>query len=139
MHGAPMTPIERGDLSVAMITAAFLRSQWVVLKPLSEGHRYDLVIDRGNGFERVQCKTGRLRRGAVLFNACSSLAHHRGRNVGRRGYRGQIEIFAVYCPETDEVYVVPVQDVPENDASLRVEAPKNNQTTGIKLASDYRI
>jgi len=70
-----MHTIEKGDLSVAMITAAFLRKQYVVLKPLSELSRYDLVIDKGSGFERVQCKTGRLRNGVIIFNTCSSTSH----------------------------------------------------------------
>lgn len=132
-----MHPVQKGDLTVAILTATFLRRGFVVLKPLSELMRFDLVIDRGNGFERVQCKTGRLRDGAVKFNACSSTAHHR--NGKRRDYRGQIEVFGVFCPDTDQCYLIPVDDTGASHGSLRVEGSKNNQSKGIRMAETYLI
>ncbi len=132
-----MHTIQKGDLSVAMIIANFLKKRIVVLKPLSELHRYDLVIDRGHGFERIQCKTGRLRAGAIRFKTCSTTAHHKNPNHARQSYKGQIENFAVYCPDNDICYLVPVDDVNESEAILRIELPRNNQKLGIKLATDY--
>ena len=134
-----MHTIEKGDLSVAMITACFLRKQYIVLKPLSEKSRYDLVIDRGTGFERVQCKTGRLRNGSIVFATCSSTLHHK--NGARKNYKGQIEWFAVYCHELDKCYLVSVNEVGDAEASLRVEPPKGKQTMNktIRLAKDYEI
>ena len=29
------------------------------------------------------------------------------------GYRGEADLFGVYCPDTREVYLVPVNDAPE--------------------------
>jgi hypothetical protein len=131
-----MHTIEKGDLAVANLTAEFLRKRFIVLKPISELTRYDLVIDRGKGFERVQCKSGRLRNGAIVFATCSSMNHHGG---GRRNYRGQIELFGVYCADTDTSYLVPVNDVGLAEGRLRFEAPKNKQSAGVKLASNYQV
>src|SRR5258706_16280123 len=117
-----MHTIEKGDLSVAMITAAFLRKQYVVLKPLSELSRYDLVIDKGSGFERVQCKTGRLRNGVIIFNTCSSTSHNKGGS--RKNYKGQIEYFAVYCPDLDKCYLIHINEVKNTAAWLRIEPSK---------------
>jgi hypothetical protein len=132
-------PVEQGDISVAMVTAAFLRKRFVVLKPLSERSRYDLVIDRGKGFERIQCKTGRLYKGVVVFKTCSSLRHHKTPNNKGRHYRGEIELFAVYCPSNDSCYLVPVDEVPLTEAALHYKEPKNNQRTGIRFAKDYAL
>jgi hypothetical protein len=41
-----------------------------VLVPFCENTRYDLVIDDGKCLARVQCKTGRLRGGAVRWSLC---------------------------------------------------------------------
>lgn len=131
-----MHTIEKGDLTVAILTAQFLRLRYMVLKPLSELSRYDLVIDRGNGFERVQCKTGRLRRGVVIFNT-SSTHHHRGRPS--KSYKGDADLFGVYCPENDCCYLVPVGDVPEEKGQLRTIPAKNNQKMGIRDAQKYAL
>jgi hypothetical protein len=131
-----MNTIERGDLSVAILTATFLRLGFRVLKPLTERSRYDLVIERGRGFERVQCKTGRLRSGVIIFSSCSSLEH---RGKAARHYRGEIELFGVYCVETDECYLVPVDEVGKRLGSLRVDRPTNNQQAKIRYADQFLL
>lgn len=135
-----MHTIQKGDISVAMLTAKFLRLGYVVMKPISELLRYDLVIDRcGDGqFERVQCKTGRLRNGSVRFNTSSSLAHHKS-GSGRKAYTGEIEVFGVYCPDNDECYIVPVDVVGLVEGSIRVEPSKNGQQKGVRLADEFRV
>ena len=76
--------------------------------PFGENTRYDLIIDDGSNLSRVQCKTGRLRGGAIIFPACSSYAHHRSREFSSRDYIGEIEYFAIYCAATNGVYLVPI-------------------------------
>lgn len=112
-----------------------------VLLPFGENQRYDLVIDTGNDFIRVQCKTGRLRRGTVTFHTCSSTYHHPGRNTAysRQDYRGEAELFGVYCPENDAVYLVPVHSVGRRKGSLRVELTKNNQSRRIRWAKEFEV
>lgn len=56
----------------------------------------------------------------------------------RTSYQGRAELFGVWCPELDTVYLVPVKSVPGGtDAHLRVSPTKNNQETGIRWAKDY--
>jgi PD-(D/E)XK endonuclease len=40
---------------------------FAVLLPFGENTRYDLVVDDGAELRRVQCKTGRLYKGAIRF------------------------------------------------------------------------
>jgi PD-(D/E)XK endonuclease len=56
-----------------------------------------------------------------------------------RSYQGDVDFFGVYCPGTEEVYLVPIGDVPERAASLRVEPPRNGQTRNVRWAKDYVI
>jgi len=46
-----------GDTTEAIILAEFLKAGFPVLIPFGENHRYDLVIEAGGRFLRVQCKT----------------------------------------------------------------------------------
>ena len=59
-------PKEHGDGStLATIYALRLKGIDIFL-PFGENTRYDLVTDDGKRLRRVQCKTGRLRDGAVV-------------------------------------------------------------------------
>lgn len=125
-----------GDIAEAMVLARYIRAGQHVSIPFGENHRYDFVADDGTALVRVQVKSGRLRKGAIVFNTCS-MHDHRGGPA--QGYRGQIEVFAVYCPETDGVYVVPVDSVPERSASLRLLPAKNGMTTGVRMAEEFLL
>ena len=113
---------------------------FAVLVPFGENTRYDLVIDDGVALSRVQCKTGRLRQGAIRFKACSTYAHHRSPERQSRSYLGDVDFFAVHCPETDGVYLVPIADVPvESRAALRLSPAKNGQRRRTRAAQRYEI
>jgi PD-(D/E)XK nuclease superfamily protein len=113
---------------------------YAVLLPFGENTRYDLVIDDGEAFSRVQCKTGRLRGGVVLFNTCSCYGHHMNPGMSRRDYQGQVDYFAVHCPETGGVYLIPIDAVPTKSyGSLRVDPSRNNQGRGVRWAADFEL
>lgn len=110
--------------------------------PFGENCRYDLVLEIDEVFLRIQCKTGRLRQGVIWFNTCSYTYHHpsnQGTRNYRHHYRGQADLFGIHCPETDGVYLVPVEDVGLNQGSLRVLPTRNNQAKKIRWAKDYEV
>lgn len=96
-----------GERSEGMILAIFLRAGKVVLQPFGDNQRYDLVVDEVGKFIRIQCKTARIKNGCIMFDTCSSSFHRGGK---KRGYLGEAEIFAVYSPDLDQVFVIPVKD-----------------------------
>jgi hypothetical protein len=111
-----------------------------LLVPFGENTRYDLVIDDGSRLARVQCKTGRLQDGAVVFSTCSSYAHHPNPRVVKRDYQGEIDYFGVFCPETRRSYLIPIAEVPlRREAKLRVHPARNNQRLGVRLATRFEI
>jgi PD-(D/E)XK endonuclease len=111
-----------------------------VLVPFGENTRYDLVIDDGENLGRVQCKTGRLRDGAIRFATCSCYAHHANPRRTRRNYHGQVDFFAVHCPETTGVYLIPLSELETNvQGTLRVSPARNSQRRGVRVAAGYEI
>lgn len=128
----------RGDLTEAEVTAALLRAGRRVLRPLSSASRYDLVVENEDGtFSRVQCKTGVLKNGAVVFRVYS-VSGHRTAGVP---YGGQVDAFGVFCAQTNAAYLVPITAVARHRvmASLRVAPPRNGQKFAIRNAEDFRI
>jgi PD-(D/E)XK endonuclease len=133
-------PKEIGDRSTLAIMFAFQLHRWEIYVPFGENTRCDLIVDGGTGLKRIQCKTGRLRNGAVLFATCSTYGHHPNPKVLKRNYIGEIDDFGVYCEQVGAVYIVPVEDVPPTGiATLRVTPPRNNQSQGVRLAAAYEF
>jgi hypothetical protein len=133
-------PKSIGDRSTLAIMLALQAADLSILVPFGENTRYDLVLDLGDRFVRLQCKTGRLRNGAVRFPTCSSYAHHPNPKVRERDYMGEVDYFAVYCPETAGVYLVPMDGLPNRrQGALRVDPSRNNQRRRIRPANDYQL
>jgi hypothetical protein len=129
-----------GDRTTLAVIAGLHSAGYDVLLPFGENTRYDLVIDGGGRLARVQCKTGRLREGAIRFNTCSSYAHHSNPRASNRDYLGQVDFFAVHCSDTGGVYLVPIGDLPtKRTATFRVAPARNSQIRGIRQAAKYRV
>jgi hypothetical protein len=128
-----------GEVARLQVAAALALQGKKVLLPLGDFQRYDLVIDEGDRFLRVQCKLGRLVKGAVIFHPCSIDSRSKKGTCIRKHYRGQVELFGVYCPEEKKCYLIPVEEAPTANCSLRVTPPRNGQKTHIRWAADYEI
>jgi hypothetical protein len=107
------------------------------LIPWGVNQRYDLLIDQGGTYLRCQCKTGRLRKGAVQFRTNSTRSNRR--LVAQRGYVGEADVFLIHCPEVPGIYAVPVEEAPSAEMRLRVTPCKNNQASGIHWAVEYEL
>lgn len=108
-----------------------------VLLPFGVNQRYDFVIAQDGEFLTAQCKTGRLRGGAVEFNARSVQSNAKGTRF--RGYAGEIDLFIVDCPENRGIYVIPADEVPATRMYLRVEPSRNDQLKGVNWARDFEL
>jgi hypothetical protein len=124
-----------GDVSLAAVLTALCKAGKVVLLPWGSAQRYDLVIDDKGTFYRVQVKTGRLARDgtAVIFRTANYV---KGRF---KHYQGEIELFGVYCPETERVYLVPVEHTRKMVCTLRLVPAKNGQKLRVHMADDYLL
>jgi hypothetical protein len=133
-------PKDVGDRSTLAIMYALRLQGAAISVPFGENTRYDLIVDEYGKLTRIQCKTGRLREGAVRFNTCSSYAHHPHPKTIKRSYAGEIDEFAVFCPDLGSVYRIPIDDMPATRLGyLRVTPARNCQAKGIRLAAAYEI
>ena len=131
-----MNPKAKGERTEGAILGALAKRGRVVLLPFGNNQRYDLVVENEDGsFTRGQCKTGRLLNGCVVFKTCST----NGFTGAQRNYRGQVEVFWVYCPELDKIYEVPVDAVGVETGILRVKPIRGGPKTTIRWAVDYEF
>ena len=80
-----------------------------------------------------------IRGGAIEFATASSYHHHPNEKLTQRHYQGQVDLFAVYCRQTQGVYLVPSELLPLDRAYLRVDPPVNGQRKRIRFAKDFEI
>lgn len=128
-----------GIVSELVAMERFAAAGFRLLLPFGENSPYDLVLENRKGrLFRVQVKTGRLRRGVVLFNCVSNHGH---RKSPRTRYVGMIDAFAIYCPDNHEFYVIRIDApaVTTSYGSLRIAAAANNMQKTIHWARDYRF
>ena len=125
----------RGELAEAAVLKELLRRDFRVLVPFGHDHAYDLAVDIDDRTMcRIQCKTGWFRDNCIVFNTCST-DHGRGRSA----YHGKADVFGIYAPWLDQVYMVPVAGAPDYAGRLRLTATRNRQTKGVRFASDFGI
>ncbi|MBV8117415.1 MAG: hypothetical protein JOZ01_05530, partial [Candidatus Eremiobacteraeota bacterium] len=125
-----------GDRSEIETMAALNRAGYAVFVPFGENHRYDLVADKDGALLRIQVKTGRLRNGAIQFGCWSTHAHKNG--FSSRTYVGEVDYIAVYCPDVDRVFMVPIEDT-RTWGTLRWLPAKNRQSRRVRWAFPYML
>jgi hypothetical protein len=126
----------KGELSEAIILAHLIRKGYAVSLPFGNNQRYDLIYEDGARLVRAQCKTGRLVNGRILF-APFSINGFTGK---KSNYHGSVDVFLVYCPHTETVYQVPIDETGSERNSyiaLRVAPSRNNQSQGVRWAKDF--
>ena len=129
-----------GEISESAIITRFLQLGYVVLIPYGGNQRYDLVIEDSEGqFWRVQCKSARIDEGNTVLQFDTANHNVTGKNRQNRHYRGQCDYFAVYSEKLNKVYLIPVEQVGEARANLRLMTPKNKNQYGYRMARDYEL
>jgi hypothetical protein len=125
--------------------ARMLELGWIVLKPYGDNQRYDMVVDRGKGFEKVQVKSTSLKNGCIIAST-HSIYNTTKISKSVQYTIDDIDTFCIYCRDTKDVYIVPARDYLEEDnktirksIKLRVDPTKNNQQKNVKWANAYKV
>ena len=129
---------EKGDIGVACVIADLTKRGLDVAIPLSEHLPFDLIaISSARKMRRIQVKYRSIEGSVIRVKLANCASNSRGfyyKPIDRE----TIDAFAIYCPESEEIYYVPIGDVKAvKEFSLRIIPAKNNQRSGIRSASKY--
>ncbi|RMG36276.1 MAG: hypothetical protein D6720_05430 [Gammaproteobacteria bacterium] len=128
---------EKGDLGVLKAQLDLFEQGFMILNPVTEHAPFDLVAYRGGRFLRVQVKYKSLDgSGGITVHFRSSWADKDGTKM-RQVDKDEIDLYCIYCPDTDACYYFDPK-LFGRSVTLRVEAPKNNQSRHVKYADDFR-
>lgn len=125
----------KGDLGVAKAYCDLVEKGYVVLVPSTEHAPFDLVTYDGKHFVRIQVKYRSAVKGVLQVNLINWWADRNGSH-GKLIDKGQVDVFCIYCPETDKCYYFKAEDV-NISITLRINATKNNQSKNVRFADGY--
>jgi len=125
----------KGDLGVAKAHCDLVEKGYIVLFPTTEHAPFDLVAYDEIKFIRIQVKYRRAVNGSVQIRLENWWADRNGSH-GKPIDKSQIDVFCVYCPDTDKCYYFKPENI-KTYFSLRIETPKNNQSKNINFAEDF--
>jgi hypothetical protein len=134
-----MNPSQWGAIAELAIALEATKLGIPVLRPVAEGGRYDMVFELHGQLLRVQCKIGRRRREVVEVRARTC------RRIDGGYLRGtyspdEVDAVAVYCPENEQSYLVPITEIPKGgNLYLRLSPSRNNQKLRVNWATQYEL
>lgn len=132
---------DKGDLAVGQVIADLVRQGAQVLLPISEHLPFDLVAVSllSSDLRRIQVKYASARNGTLTINLRNCHSDRRGVHH-RRISLDTIDAFAVFCPETNTVYYVRQDEIPDGcraEFFLRLTAARNGQVRRIRPAVNF--
>ena len=124
----------KSNIAELSVAAECAKKNWVVLFPFGENTPYDILVDTGNTFLRVQIK---------YVTTKDDVLNVPLKSTTGVTYKDTVDIIAVYCPDNNKVYWVDLNKEKINDINsyirLRHTTPKNNQSKGVRLSEDYEL
>lgn len=132
-----------GDVSELRVAAKLMEMGLSVAAPFGDNDRYDLVVDTGECFERVQVKTARLqklrskeRAAKVLEITCKYSGS--GSSSYKAYSKKQIDCVIAYWPDEDRYFKLPVEMCSGGSVKLRLN-PDEGAYYGGRKAEDYEM
>lgn len=127
-----------GNRTESIILSKLLESGYTVLIPFGDNSRYDFVVDTGSKFFKIQCKTGHIKNGCIVFATCSIYKGRKNISVKHQYTKEEIDYIMVYSSHLNKIYLIDVDELPQSNMKLRINNPvKNNKH--IKWAKDYEF
>jgi hypothetical protein len=134
-----LTSSQKGGVAELKIAAEAANLGLGVLRPLTDGLRYDLAFDVNGLLLRVQCKWACLKCDVVSISLRTSRHTPAGYVRTRYGVE-EIDGFAAYCGALDRCFFLPLDGFGgRSHAHLRIKPARNGQLAGVNMADDYPL
>jgi hypothetical protein len=131
-----MTNSKKGDVGEHFAIAKLTSQGFTVSKTVSEDCQYDILVDDGEEIHKVQVKTAKLEDDKI--EAWLKSPSPRSDGYEWREYQEhRVDAFAVYCPETQEIYWIWFDEAPKTSITLRKSSKKKDKR--IRWADEHRV
>ncbi|MFH1187011.1 MAG: group I intron-associated PD-(D/E)XK endonuclease [Candidatus Levyibacteriota bacterium] len=106
-----MNSKRKGSIAVGEAIAYFISKGKTVLISISDCDKYDLVIDNGGSFKKIQCKySGSQEPSGAYVVDLSTYGGYRTKTYHVKYIKGDFDFLFVYC-SNGERYLIPAKEV----------------------------
>ena len=126
----------KGNIGQSAIVNDLLKKEYTIFLEFGDLSRIDLIAEKNGKLTKIQIKSITANKeGAISLKPIKS-----GPNYKFKYSEGDVDIFAAYCLDTEEIGYINSTELLKykNSMSLRIRKPKNNQKTKIRYLSEYR-
>lgn len=103
--------------------------------PFGNSQKYDLIMDYNGKLYKVQVKHANVKADDAISVKTRWQSHNSNGYKYTSYTKDDVDFFATYY--NGIVYLIPIEECCSTEKILRLISAKNNQKTGINLASDY--
>ena len=134
--------LQKGLLTELACIQDFTKLGYRCLKSVDDGSKYDVVVDLGNKFIRIQCKTASWvtdtaqEKVAFMINTCCQTTNTKA-TIRHKYSENDIDYF--YTWFNGQGYLVSIKEASGVTFRWRYEYPVTGQKQGIHIAKEYEI
>lgn len=126
----------KGDLAVLKCQLDLFEKGFLILLPQTEHALFDVVAYKEQRFWRIQVKYRNMNEnGTIRIKFQHSYSTKNGVQT-QDVDKSQIDLYCVYCPETDQCYYFDPK-LFNKSVTIRLKETKNNQAKGVYFAADF--
>lgn len=108
----------KGDMAELEVAAALRRRGYTVLFPFTESQQYDIVVDTGSEFIKVQVKYATYKGDERIKVSCYGPNSSKSGNNKTFYTDEDIDGIAAYCYELDRCFWIPYKDLNKYSVTL---------------------
>jgi hypothetical protein len=112
-----------GNISESAIVAKYISLGYIVSIPFGNKENYDIIIDDGKKLKKIQIKTGHVSKESIYVN------------LGVEGKYKNCTAIAVYVPELNKCYEIPITKCKGTSITLH----SNNVPNSTKYAKNFKL
>lgn len=131
---------DKGDVAEAAVILDLTKRGFTVFKPLSQNTYADVVILKDNRLETVQIKYVSQYEGKIQIPLRKQSSNTKEIRETYKYNQTPLDWIAAYCPDPEAVIYIPRHEWESNGVliNIRIAQPKNGQTKGVRLYTDYQ-
>lgn len=133
---------KKGDIAEKLFELECIKRDIDVYKPVSSGGRVDYLACIDGQYKKVQIKYISTYRDRISISFTKNQNGRRtedGKPVYKKYCNQEIDLFLVYCPDTNEWYNIPIElsDTNRGLTLTTLNVTRNNQAKRVRYSYDY--
>lgn len=134
-----MNPKTQGVLGEAKVLAKLVELGIPVSIPFGDNYSYDLVAEFSGKLNKIQIKSSiQETDDAIVFQLRKNRYNTTGM-ISSNYKEDEVDYYILYNVVKDRIYILPFQDAPKTEITIRYKPSVSGQTTKIRLEQDYLI